>query len=132
VSSVIVRPWLVLLQTSIITDGFRSLAEGEQVEFYVESGDDGLTKAVQVTGPGGAPPQVFQIKLLRCARTLRLLPPLWTDSCLAHCDTSVRDAVIVLESGSALRQALLENFLCRPRVGRASQSINRSAGSRVD
>lgn len=59
VSSVIVRPWLVLLQTSIITDGFRSLAEGEQVEFYVESGDDGRTKAVQVTGPGGAPPQVF-------------------------------------------------------------------------
>lgn len=48
----------VHLQTSIITEGFRSLAEGEQVEFYVESGDDGRTKAVQVTGPGGAPPQV--------------------------------------------------------------------------
>ena len=46
------------LQTSIITDGFRSLAEGEQVEFYVETGDDGRTKAVQVTGPGGAPPLV--------------------------------------------------------------------------
>jgi hypothetical protein len=45
-------------QTSIITDGFRSLAEGEQVEFYVETGDDGRTKAVQVTGPGGAPPLV--------------------------------------------------------------------------
>jgi hypothetical protein len=44
-------------QTSIVTDGFRSLADGEQVEFYVESGDDGRTKAVQVTGPGGAPPQ---------------------------------------------------------------------------
>ena len=46
------------VQTSIITEGFRSLAEGEQVEFFVESGDDGRTKAVQVTGPGGAPPQV--------------------------------------------------------------------------
>ena len=46
------------LQTSIITEGFRSLAEGEPVEFYVESGDDGRTKAVQVTGPAGAPPQV--------------------------------------------------------------------------
>ena len=45
-------------QTSIITEGFRSLAEGEPVEFYVESGDDGRTKAVQVTGPAGAPPQV--------------------------------------------------------------------------
>ena len=44
-------------QTSIVTDGFRSLADGETVEFYVESGDDGRTKAVQVTGPGGAPPQ---------------------------------------------------------------------------
>ena len=46
------------MQTSIITEGFRSLAEGEQVEFFVESGDDGRTKAVQVTGPSGAPPQV--------------------------------------------------------------------------
>ena len=46
------------VQTSIITEGFRSLAEGEQVEFFVESGDDGRTKAVQVTGPAGAPPQV--------------------------------------------------------------------------
>ena len=28
------------------------------MEFFVESGDDGRTKAVQVTGPAGAPPQV--------------------------------------------------------------------------
>ena len=48
------------VQTSIITEGFRSLAEGEQVEFFVESGDDGRTKAVQVTGPSGAPPQVLK------------------------------------------------------------------------
>ena len=46
------------LQTSIVTDGFRSLAEGEQVEFYVEQGDDGRTKAVQVSGPAGQPPRV--------------------------------------------------------------------------
>ena len=53
-----VLPMSFPLQTSIITEGFRSLAEGEPVEFYVESGDDGRTKAVQVTGPAGAPPQV--------------------------------------------------------------------------
>ena len=47
-----------MLQTSIVTDGFRSLAEGEAVEFTIEHGDDGRTKAVQVTGPAGAPPQV--------------------------------------------------------------------------
>ncbi len=46
------------LQTSIQTEGFRSLAEGEPVEYYLEAGDDGRTKAVQVTGPNGAPPQV--------------------------------------------------------------------------
>jgi hypothetical protein len=50
--------FLLLLQTSIITEGFRSLGEGEEVEFYVETGDDGRTKAVQVTGPNGAPPVV--------------------------------------------------------------------------
>ena len=47
------------MQTSIQTEGFRSLAEGEPVEYYLEAGDDGRTKAVQVTGPNGAPPQVW-------------------------------------------------------------------------
>lgn len=45
-------------QSSIHADGFRSLAEGEDVEFFVETGDDGRTKAAYVTGPGGAPVQV--------------------------------------------------------------------------
>lgn len=44
-------------QTAIETDGFRSLAEGEAVEFVVQTSDDGRAKAVQVTGPGGAAPQ---------------------------------------------------------------------------
>lgn len=48
---------LFVHQTSIQTEGFRSLAEGEPVEYYLEAGDDGRTKAVQVTGPAGAPPQ---------------------------------------------------------------------------
>ncbi|DBA89423.1 hypothetical protein WJX77_007991 [Trebouxia sp. C0004] len=48
---------LFVHQTSIQTEGFRSLAEGEPVEYYLEAGDDGRTKAVQVTGPNGAPPQ---------------------------------------------------------------------------
>lgn len=46
------------MQTSIQTEGFRSLAEGEPVEYFLEAGDDGRTKAVQVTGPNGAAPQV--------------------------------------------------------------------------
>ena len=41
-------------QTAIQTDGFRSLAEGESVEFSVETDDQGRRKAIQVTGPGGA------------------------------------------------------------------------------
>ena len=45
-------------QTNIVTDGFRSLAEGEQVEFVVDQSDDGRPKAIEVTGPGGANPQV--------------------------------------------------------------------------
>ena len=49
---------MLFVQTSIQTEGFRSLAEGEPVEYYLEAGDDGRTKAVQVTGPNGAPPQV--------------------------------------------------------------------------
>lgn len=45
-------------QTSIRAEGFRSLREGEVVEFDVEPGEDGRHKAVNVTGPGGAPPLV--------------------------------------------------------------------------
>lgn len=44
-------------QTSIKAEGFRSLMEGESVEFDLEVGDDGRNKAVNVTGPRGAPPQ---------------------------------------------------------------------------
>lgn len=58
------------MQTSIITDGFRSLAEGEAVEFFIESSDDGRTKATNVTGPNGAPPQV---RLLSCYLTQALM-----------------------------------------------------------
>jgi len=45
-------------QTSIQTDGYRSLREGEDVEFDIETGGDSRTKAINVTGPNGAPPQV--------------------------------------------------------------------------
>eukprot|EP00882_Tetradesmus_deserticola_P000937 GHRQ01001017.1.p1 GENE.GHRQ01001017.1~~GHRQ01001017.1.p1 ORF type:complete len:269 (+),score=83.22 GHRQ01001017.1:156-962(+) len=48
---------LFVHQTSIQAEGFRSLREGEEVEYDVEEGNDGRTKAVKVTGPEGAAPQ---------------------------------------------------------------------------
>lgn len=48
----------LILQSSIQAEGFRSLREGEEVEYDVEAGPDGRTKAINVTGPGGAAPQV--------------------------------------------------------------------------
>ena len=33
-----------------MSEGFRSLREGEPVEFFVETSDDGRQKAVNVTG----------------------------------------------------------------------------------
>lgn len=41
-------------QTAIQMEGFRSLADGESVEYVVEEDDTGRRKAVQVTGPDGA------------------------------------------------------------------------------
>ena len=41
-------------QTAILAEGFRSLADGESVEFTVETDENGRTKAVKVTGPGGS------------------------------------------------------------------------------
>nr|AFK38382.1 unknown [Medicago truncatula] len=45
---------LFVHQSQIQTDGFRSLAEGESVEYQIESDNDGRSKAVSVTGPDGA------------------------------------------------------------------------------
>ncbi|GMN29084.1 hypothetical protein TIFTF001_002292 [Ficus carica] len=45
---------LFVHQSAIKSDGFRSLAEGETVEFQISLADDGKTKAVDVTGPGGS------------------------------------------------------------------------------
>jgi len=44
---------LFVHQTAITSDGFRSLAEGEELEYLVEQGSDGRLKALNVTGPGG-------------------------------------------------------------------------------
>lgn len=41
-------------QTSIHAQGFRSLQQGEAVEFVVEVGEDGRLRALDVTGPKGA------------------------------------------------------------------------------
>merc|ERR1719509_521152 len=41
-------------QTEVYADGFRSLAEGETLEFEIQIQDDGRRKAVNVTGPDGA------------------------------------------------------------------------------
>ena len=57
---------LFVHQTAIITDGFRSLKEGEAVEYVVETSDDGRQKAIQVTGPGGAAPEVRTAPRLPC------------------------------------------------------------------
>lgn len=48
---------LFVHQSNINAQGFRSLREGEAVEFDVEAGPDGRCKAINVTGPSGAPPQ---------------------------------------------------------------------------
>ncbi|KAF3487398.1 hypothetical protein F2Q69_00054121 [Brassica cretica] len=44
---------LFVHQSSIRSEGYRSLAEGESVEFIVEvDNNSGRTKAIEVTGPG--------------------------------------------------------------------------------
>lgn len=48
---------LFVHHSSIKSDGYKSLAEGECVEYVVSKGEDGRTKAVDVTGPNGSPVQ---------------------------------------------------------------------------
>ena len=51
-------PAMPPMQSNIETTGYRSLKEGEEVEFDLVVAEDGKKKAFRVTGPGGAPPQV--------------------------------------------------------------------------
>lgn len=51
-------PDVFVHQTEIKAEGFRSLADGESVEFIPEQDDNGRWKATKVTGPGGANVQV--------------------------------------------------------------------------
>ncbi|KAG8501969.1 hypothetical protein CXB51_000202 [Gossypium anomalum] len=46
---------LFVHQLSIRSDGFRSLADGKEVEFVIDSSEGGRTKAVDVTDPNGNP-----------------------------------------------------------------------------
>merc|ERR1712129_533850 len=46
---------LFVHHSALYCDGFRSLAENEQVEFDVEDQGDGKFRAINVTGPEGAP-----------------------------------------------------------------------------
>ena len=41
-------------QSSIKSHGFRSLGEGEKVEFQIGLGEDGRTKVMEVIGPDGS------------------------------------------------------------------------------
>lgn len=50
-------PDVFVHQTAINTQGFRSLANEEAVEFRVVKDNNGRLKALDVTGPNGAPPQ---------------------------------------------------------------------------
>ncbi|KAL0898030.1 hypothetical protein Bca101_081991 [Brassica carinata] len=46
---------LFVHQSSIRSEGYRSLAPDESVEFEVEVDSNGRNKAIEVSGPGGAP-----------------------------------------------------------------------------
>lgn len=59
----------------IHSPGFRSLAEGESVEFVVEEQDNGKKRAADVTGPNGDFVQVRRNPSLR-RRLPNSIPPL--------------------------------------------------------
>lgn len=45
---------LFVHHSAIMGEGFKTLAEGESVEFEVSTGEGGRRKAINVTGPHGA------------------------------------------------------------------------------
>jgi cold shock CspA family protein len=67
-------PDVFVHQTEIKAEGFRSLADGEAVEYVAEEDNSGRVKATQVTGPGGSVVQVRDIDI-SSGRILLLAQP---------------------------------------------------------
>ncbi|KAF7114251.1 hypothetical protein RHSIM_RhsimUnG0096000 [Rhododendron simsii] len=67
---------LFVHQTEIRSDGFRTLREGQRVEFTVDTGEDGRSKAVDVI----APSQGGTTTARRGGKGGGLLPPAPIDS----------------------------------------------------
>lgn len=82
------------MQTTIEAEGFRSLREGEEVEFVIEPSEDNRFKAVKVTGPDGAPPQVQQddthhktvkpVQLSKAQTASESMPAMYTNNYLPN------------------------------------------------
>lgn len=73
-------------------EGFRSLREGESVEFVTEIAPDGRQKAIKVTGPAGASPQVS----CGCRECLPALSLVCYDM-VRPCSTLVKDTFSAAE-----------------------------------
>jgi cellular nucleic acid-binding protein len=62
---------LFVHQSAIKAEGFRSLAEGDSVEFQIELGVNEKTKAIDVTGPNGSPLQATKKESYSHGRSAR-------------------------------------------------------------
>jgi len=62
---------LFVHQSAIKAEGFRSLAEGDTVEFQIELGVNEKTKAIDVTGPNGSPLQATKKESYSHGRSAR-------------------------------------------------------------
>ena len=74
------------LQSSILSDGYRSLAEGEDVEYEVGADQNGRPRAVNVSGPNGQPPKVTNINIRQQA--VRGLQTSMFMSCTTQCSVA--------------------------------------------
>ncbi|KAI7724434.1 hypothetical protein M8C21_017277, partial [Ambrosia artemisiifolia] len=66
---------LFVHQSAIRTDGFRSLGDGENVEYVVETGSDGRNKAADVTGPNEGPVQGRTVKWFNDTKGFGFITP---------------------------------------------------------
>ncbi|KAF7841166.1 glycine-rich protein 2-like [Senna tora] len=73
---------LFVHQSSIRSQGFRSLGDGESVEFLIETDSDGRTKAVDVTGPEEGSLNSVSPSF---SRTLVLLHSMDLSNCIYSC-----------------------------------------------
>ncbi|PPS18761.1 hypothetical protein GOBAR_AA01821 [Gossypium barbadense] len=108
---------LFVHQTSILSQGFRTLSDNQPVEFFVDVGEDGRAKAVDVTpmprprrpSRGGIVIKVVEVEVRDTVAAVEMVVEIEDTVAIAVMDEELGDDVLIVEMKAILQGIALTN-----------------------